>query len=1085
MENSEASKGEAQSGHLIVKADEVDQTGTDIATVPDDLLLARMAKGIDREDSSKDNDGAAPALPTRNTKIPARPDLSRESAVPPPPRQPPPPAPPQQGNENPTDSLSLVQLKRIVHELPKAEQPAYAFRYADSQPFPEELDEWFQYNEPDRLMLLATKVSFEQNWKSFLQLPANEPNSEISWLDASAEQRKLFFEQMINEFRNPDLFSRIESLEAICYALAGVWGSTAGKEADDYPEGISQQDMAQTPKSKSLQIKWIENNVLLLQECSGIPAMFEYVRKIFDPKQSAEGFDQPDPDSDVNNSAYFTAQEREANLILTCLYLVVEVGRRRESTKTLPELIKKDLSGLKPNFLVFLVEIIARLRWGDSPNVPLTRIVLLFWKSLLLLFGGTDSLNKTKEELEPKQPIDAGEPSDGTKMPLLTASPLDYHVFRQEITSKYPAYNPPPLVVPLELENNSILPPLPSHSRLNSTSGLFSGVGPPAIGGNSSILHQSVHIATPAPSPPPSPIGPGGKAGKKQNYQTNQNFPFMYPPLDDTSNNIGGRGSSEAQDSLVGKKWQGSDVPASIIEAGKLFSSRIKMTRAIRQLWEERERFMKFDRGWDGRYSENPSQPDSEEEKEVELEEELNDDPSVSPPKEEKSSVEPRGAERETDNEEVQGRLDAVEDFYRGAMPHLQSIVIVLLKVILTNVTAMVTQPGQGGINLGNVSSSVNGMPTGRSDLDLNNDIAIDELDNIRLREITGKAVSGSLLLLLKWFKRSHVLKFEYMTQLLLDSNYLPLILKMFAHQDVDKAIAQQNDREDMSFFHFCHTHSDHGPPQAPSAPEVDSPSSEDEAVPPPILRRPQTTGPEAPQRNPSPDKSTDPLHSDITEEPATRPEVDELGYPIAPHPSDPITTYSFRNFFSSINYLHIMQKITRDKAHRCLLLVQYKSSTILRKGIKIPDPDLRLYTLKLFKSQVPYCGRKWRQSNMRVITAIYLYCHPELRDDWLAGSDVDADVEEALPLEQALRGLTHWWHLRQYKDVTGVEEGKTIMDEERDFFVRELESMGWGFAGADDMSGAGVGDEGDGIGPGMNGTEWVSGPLMDGGYQG
>jgi hypothetical protein len=36
-------------------------------------------------------------------------------------------------------------------------------------------------------------------------------------------------------------------------------------------------------------------------------------------------------------------------------------------------------------------------------------------------------------------------------------------------------------------------------------------------------------------------------------------------------------------------------------------------------------------------------------------------------------------------------------------MPHLQSIVIVLLKVILTNVTAMVTQPGQNGVNLGYV----------------------------------------------------------------------------------------------------------------------------------------------------------------------------------------------------------------------------------------------------------------------------------------------------------------------------------------------------------------------------------------------
>jgi hypothetical protein len=38
------------------------------------------------------------------------------------------------------------------------------------------------------------------------------------------------------------------------------------------------------------------------------------------------------------------------------------------------------------------------------------------------------------------------------------------------------------------------------------------------------------------------------------------------------------------------------------------------------------------------------------------------------------------------------------------------------------------------------------------------------------------------------------------MTQLLLDSNYLPLILKMFAHQDIDQAVAQQNDRQEFRY---------------------------------------------------------------------------------------------------------------------------------------------------------------------------------------------------------------------------------------------------------------------------------------------
>lgn len=204
-------------------------------------------------------------------------------------------------------------------------------------------------------------------------------------------------------------------------------------------------------------------------------------------------------------------------------------------------------------------------------------------------------------------------------------------------------------------------------------------------------------------------------------------------------------------------------------------------------------------------------------------------------------------------------------------------------------------------------------------------------------------------------------------------------------------------------------------------------------------------------------------------------PEVDELGFPTAPLPEKPITDFSFRNFFSAINYLHIMQKITRNKAHRCLLLVQYKSSAVLRKGIKIPNPHLRLYTLKLFKSQVPYCGRKWRQTHMRIITAIYLYCRPELRDDWLAGADIDAEVEDSLPMEQALRGLTHWWHLRRYKSAMAVEGGQTLMDEERDFFARELESMGWGFLGEGSDSVAGE-DANGSAGPagGLNGADVV-----------
>ena len=110
----------------------------------------------------------------------------------------------------------------------------------------------------------------------------------------------------------------------------------------------------------------------------------------------------------------------------------------------------------------------------------------------------------------------------------------------------------------------------------------------------------------------------------------------------------------------------------------------------------------------------------------------------------------------------------------------------------------------------------------------------------------------------------------------------------------------------------------------------------------------------------------------------------------------------------------------------------------------------------------------------MRVITAIYLHCRPELRDEWLSGSDVDAEVEEALPLEQAVRGLVHWWHLRCYPEVMGEEVGR---DSEGDFFAKELERMGWGvgvgFTGEEGEEGV-VEDVGGG-----GGSEWDGAPLQ------
>lgn len=89
----------------------------------------------------------------------------------------------------------------------------------------------------------------------------------------------------------------------------------------------------------------------------------------------------------------------------------------------------------------------------------------------------------------------------------------------------------------------------------------------------------------------------------------------------------------------------------------------------------------------------------------------------------------------------------------------------------------------------------------------------------------------------------------------------------------------------------------------------------------------------------------------------------------------------------------------------------------------------------------------------------------------------MDGVVEEAVPLEQAGRGLVHWWHLKNYR---GAMEGKVKElakeDEEMGFFESELEKMGWGVGtGADGTEEEAMReDEGRG-----RGGEFEGGPLQ------
>ncbi|KAB5563366.1 required for hyphal anastomosis [Coniochaeta sp. 2T2.1] len=987
-------------------------------------------------DIPQDDDSSRSMTPS----APSRPGLQRNyPSVPPPPVVPQPPPPNQAAYNNdgaapsnsnmpqngapqpPQDSLSLAQLRRIVAEFPRTEPIAYDYVYADMGPVEEEIDEWFVYNFWQWVRLNTAQRNFYAEWAAVF-------DDEPAWDQTDEEERRVFIKTVLRDVRSADAARRSGTIGALTYLVLGRW-----MESVDEPVLPSLKDTKVKSAATSSQLAAMKAGVELLAECGGLPVVWAAFRKGFEPFWS--------DDTQQIQAANLQGPQDELMNLMTIMYMCIQ--ETLSDPFGLPS-VRSELLALEPNLLHFMLHATAKLRWDEAMVLPHTQVFLLFWKTILLVFGGSEDIAKAKKAT-------AENKNDAKDNEVITASPLDYHVFRQEVTSKYPAYIPPQLPINLESEQTSLLPQIPINP--NRSNGIIQAA--PIPSGGASILHQPVHIATPAPSPPPSP-GVGGKGGKKQNYQTNQNFPFMYPPLDATSNGAGGKGQSGLQDLLVGRKWEGSDVPASILEAGELFSKRVRMSRATRQLWEERERFLKFERGYE---------PEDED-----IIDELDLSSLTLEEKEELGLVKPKHEEQREPKVDLgprptkvdsrtRARLDAVENFYDEALPHLQSLVMVLVKAIVAIASHLMVQPpnGQppgpanGGVGAGRGKDGPNAAAAFK-----NNEIlspSDEQIDAARGREISAKAVTGTLVLLLKWLKVSHVLKFEYLTQLLLDANYLPLVLKLFALHDVQQVVETKSDRMEHSFFYFCNIRAGANPNPAAFTTFEEDMESEDDAAPPPIKfhRAPE---PEVPGSGSESEEEAQEVNAPAgeggpginTSPESTRPEVDELGYPVNPLPKEPITDFSRRNFFTLINYLRVMQKICKGKAHRNLLLVHYKSSNILRKSLKVPQQELRLYTLKLFKNQVPYCGRKWRQSNMRVITAVYLHCRPELRDEWLAGSDVDVEVEQALPLEQALRSLTHWFNLRRYPDKMAPEM-RAALREEQDFFVRELEKLDFTWA--------------------------------------
>ncbi|XP_061422962.1 striatin-interacting protein 1 isoform X3 [Lethenteron reissneri] len=126
-------------------------------------------------------------------------------------------------------------------------------------------------------------------------------------------------------------------------------------------------------------------------------------------------------------------------------------------------------------------------------------------------------------------------------------------------------------------------------------------------------------------------------------------------------------------------------------------------------------------------------------------------------------------------------------------------------------------------------------------------------------------------------------------------------------------------------------------------------------------------------------------------------------------------TQFCWRNLFSCINLLRILNKLTKWKHSRTMMLVVFKSAPILKRALKVKQATMQLYVLKLLKVQTKYLGRQWRKSNMKTMSAIYQKVRHRLNDDWAFGNDIDARPWDFQAEECALRASVERFNARRY----------------------------------------------------------------------
>lgn len=327
--------------------------------------------GEQPSDTTPEQDNLLPPPPPPPVSS-SRPGLIRNSSIPP--EAPTAPAPPvpmppvSSASQPPTDSLSLMQLRKIVAEFNKAEPVAYDFAYEDAGPHEEEIDEWFSYQFWQWVRLNAVQSAFESQWQSHYDM--------ASWTDVDDDARTDFLREALDSLQASQQADRLDAARVLLYLSLGRWVDTAVPTRRTH--GLKS---AASPS----QLDAIKSQAIFLTSLDGLRIVWQSIQDCFEAFWSEDqGFPQPGSAQD--------AQDELLNL-MTVLYITIQETLSDPSSL---EATRSALLALNPGLVNFMSLATSKVRWDETNTLPLNQILLLLWKSILLVFGGIDEIVAAK-----------------------------------------------------------------------------------------------------------------------------------------------------------------------------------------------------------------------------------------------------------------------------------------------------------------------------------------------------------------------------------------------------------------------------------------------------------------------------------------------------------------------------------------------------------------------------------------------------------------------------------------------------------------------------------------------------------------